>query len=116
MEQQTKPPKYGNAKTVVNGLKFDSRAEAQRYSHLMILQRAGHISNLRCQVSFELVSGVKFAGAARAKPSLRYVADFVYTEKGKEVIEDVKGVETQEFKIKRHLMLALLGKEVQVLK
>lgn len=116
MEQQTKPQKYGNTKTVVNGIKFDSRAEAQRYSHLMILQRAGHISNLRCQVPFVLARSVKFAGAARAKPALRYVADFVYTENGKEVIEDVKGVETQVFNIKRQLMMTALGKEVRVLK
>ena len=35
---------------------------------------------------------------------------------GIEVIEDVKGVETPEFKLKRHLMKALLGWEVRVIK
>ncbi|WP_362919868.1 DUF1064 domain-containing protein [Comamonas thiooxydans] len=43
-------------------------------------------------------------------------ADFVYVEKGVEVIEDVKGVLTTEFKLKRHLMKALLGLEVRLVK
>lgn len=109
--------KYGNRRAVsADGLKFDSVAELHRWTHLCILQRAGLISDLRRQVAFELVRGVKFAGAARARPAIRYVADFVYLEHGAEVIEDVKGVETPEFKLKRHLMLALLGREVRVVK
>ena len=106
--------KYRNTKTTVAGVTFDSKREAARHAELLLLQRAGHITDLRLQVPFELVKGVKFAGAARARPALRYVADFVYTERDKQVIEDVKGVETTEFKIKRHLMLALLGLEVRV--
>ena len=53
---------------------------------------------------------------SRTKPAIRYVADFVYVEKGAEVIEDVKGVLTPEFKIKRHLMKALLGMDVRIVK
>lgn len=106
--------KYRNTKTTVAGATFDSRREAARWQELQLLERAGQIRDLRRQVPFELVPGVKFAGAARARPALRYFADFVYTERDKQVIEDVKGVETPEFKIKRHLMLALLGLEVRV--
>lgn len=109
--------KYGNKKIVAaDGTKFDSLAELNRWSHLQMLQRGGHISDLRRQVVFEMVPSVKFAGAARARPAIRYIADFVYLEQGAEVIEDVKGVETPEFKIKRHLMKALLGREVRVIK
>ena len=109
--------KYGNKKiTTANGIKFDSLAELNRWSHLQLLERSGHISELRRQVVFEMVPSVKFAGAARARPAIRYIADFVYQERGVEVIEDVKGVETPEFKIKRHLMKALLGLEVRVVK
>lgn len=109
--------KYGNKKiTTADGTKFNSLAELHRWSHLQMLLRSGHISDLRRQVVFEMVPSVKFAGAARARPAIRYIADFVYQEKGIEVIEDVKGVETPEFKIKRHLMKALLGLEVRVVK
>ena len=106
--------KYRNTKTVVGGVAFDSRREAARWQELKMLERAGQIRDLRRQVAFEIVKGVKFAGAARARPAIRYFADFVYVERGQQVIEDVKGVETPEFKIKRHLMLALLGLEVRV--
>lgn len=109
--------KYGNKKvTAADGTKFDSLAELHRWAHLNMLQRGGHISELRRQVVFEMVPSVKFAGAARARPAIRYIADFVYVEQGVEVIEDVKGVETTEFKLKRHLMKALLGLEVKVVK
>ncbi len=106
--------KYRNTKTVAGGVAFDSKREAARWQELKLLERAGQICELRRQVPFELVKGVKFAGTARARPAIRYFADFVYTEHDKQVIEDVKGVETPEFKIKRHLMLALLGLEVRV--
>lgn len=109
--------KYGNRRVMSHdGLKFDSVAELHRWRHLCMLQQHGLIADLRRQVAFELVRGVRFAGAARARPAIRYVADFVYTEKGVEVIEDVKGMETAEFKLKRHLMLALLGREIRVVK
>lgn len=108
--------KYRNTKTVVGGVAFDSRREAARWQELQMLERAGQIRDLRRQVAFELVPGVKFAGAARKKPALRYTADFVYTERDKQVIEDVKGVETREFRMQRHLLLALHGLEVRVTK
>ena len=110
-------PKYGNKKSVAaDGTQFDSRAEHRRWVHLCHLQAAGLISGLRRQVAYELVKSVKFDDASRAKPAIRYVADFVFMEKGVEVIEDVKGVLTPEFKLKRHLMKALLGLEVRIVK
>ena len=109
--------KYGNKKSVAaDGTKFDSRAEHRRWVHLCHLQAGGLISDLRRQVAYELVKSVKYHGASRAKPAIRYVADFVYVEKGVEVIEDVKGALTPEFKLKRHLMKALLGLEVRLTK
>ena len=109
--------KYGNKKTVTpDGVKFDSRAEAGRWGHLCMQLRAGEISELRRQVAYELVPAVKYSDASRVKKAIHYVADFVYVEKGVEVIEDVKGVLTTEFKLKRHLMKALLGLEVRLVK
>ena len=115
-KRATATSKYKAVKTTVAGVTFDSKREAARHAELLLLQRAGEISDLRRQVTYELVPGVKFAGAARARPAIRYTADFVYTERDKQVIEDVKGVETPEFRIKRHLLLALHGLEVRVTK
>lgn len=79
--------KYGNKKIVAaDGTKFDSLAELHRWSHLQMLERGGHISDLRRQVVFEMVPSVKFAGAARARPAIRYIADFVYLEDRKSVV------------------------------
>lgn len=78
----------------------------------MFMQGAGLISNLRCQVAFELAPGVVING--RRRPPLRYVADFVYLEVGstRDTIEDVKGKVTEGYRIKRHLM-ASLGFEIK---
>ena len=64
-------PKYFNHKTVVDGVSFDSRAEARRWHELLLLMRAGEIRALRRQVSFELVPSVRLLGQLRATPALR---------------------------------------------
>lgn len=109
---------YINKKVVVDGIKFDSKKEARRYQALLLMQRAGEISDLELQPKFELVKGVKFSGDARAKPAVRYFADFAYTDTatGKRIVEDVKSPVTKEkpsYKMKRHMMLAIHGIEVK---
>lgn len=106
--------KYGNRKTELDGLTFDSAAEARRHAELLLLARVGQIRDLRRQVRYELLPPVHFPGIHRKTPGLDYVADFVYVDvkTGKEVIEDVKGVETQIFRAKRHMMKALLGLDI----
>lgn len=88
------------------GLSFDSKRELHRYVLLREMVRSGAISDLRRQVPFELAPGVSING--RRRPPLRYVADFVYRERGSAIdtIEDVKGVVTEAYRIKRHLMRA----------
>jgi hypothetical protein len=108
--------KYGAKKTVVAGITFDSRAEAARYLDLCALQRAGRISGLTLQVPFVLAQSVRYAAAKRAKPALRYVADFVYCENGRIVVEDVKGVQTDVFRVKQHLMMSVHGVDVRITK
>lgn len=110
--------KYRNKPKVLNGIKFDSQKEARRYQELKLLERAGKIKDLEIQPKFSLVKGVKFRGDKRAKPDLRYFADFAYTdmETGERVVEDVKSVATKEsavYKMKRHMMLAIHGIEVK---
>lgn len=94
--------KYHARKTVIDGIEFDSAKEAKRYTRLRDMERAGEIQGLRLQVPFELLpsfecDGVKYRG-------MKYVADFVYVRDGKQVVEDVKGVKTPEYKIKKKLM------------
>lgn len=96
--------KYKAVKTEVNGIMFDSKAEARRYGQLLMLERAGQIRQLERQVVFVLVPAVILNG--RKKPAVRYVADFKYYDfkKLNFVIEDVKGVITPLFRAKQHLM------------
>lgn len=105
--------KYGAKKTQIDGITFASLAEARRYNELKLLERAGHITNLELQPKFELAPSVKYTGAARAKPALRYQADFKFVDHlGRTIVEDVKGFKTEAYQIKRHLMLAIHGIEV----
>ena len=100
-----KPSKYRSVRTEVGGISFASKKEARRWSELLLLVRSGHISDLRRQVRFDLdVNGI---------PVAKYIADHVYREKGKNIVEDVKGVLTPVYKIKRALMLACHGIKIR---
>lgn len=93
--------KYNNKKTQVDMYLFDSAKEAKRYRELVLLERAGEIQNLELQPRFLLQEGFRKNNKTWRK--LEYVADFKYIENGKTVVEDVKGFETKEFKIKRKI-------------
>lgn len=116
-------PKYHNQKCSYDGMTFDSKHERDRYCELRLLQKAGVISDLRCQVSFRLISeqrgpdtlgprGGRRRGRVLEK-AVDYVADFVYVKDGQTVVEDAKGVRTKDYIIKRKLMLWLHGIRVQ---
>jgi len=87
--------KFGNIKT--NG--FASKKEARRYAELSLQNKAGHITDLRTQVSYELIP------KQEGERAISYVADFVYRQDGKVVVEDAKGFRTDVYRIKRKLML-----------
>ena len=97
--------KYNAKKTSVDGITFDSKAEARRYQELKLLERGGVIRNLELQPKYELMPAfVDVTG--KKQRAMHYVADFRYVdERGVTVVEDVKGVETAVFKLKRKLML-----------
>ena len=102
--------KYGNRKTILDGITFDSRHEAERYAELKLLERAGEISNLQLQRPFTLLGVQKDETGKVIERPLKYIADFVYTDKnGKTVVEDAKGLRTDVYKIKRKLMLSIYG-------
>jgi hypothetical protein len=108
--------KYGNTKTQVGDLTFDSKAEARRWGDLVLLQRGGHISDLKRQVKVELVAGVKLHGEDRARPPIRLVVDFQYLDHNTMQIvwEDCKGMETPLSRAKRHMAKAIQGIDVRV--
>lgn len=107
--------KYNNRKVRRDGLTFDSKKEHKRYNELLLLEQAGEIKNLRRQVRFLLIptqrepkiigprGGVK--NGKLLERECAYIADFVYTENGKIVVEDTKGLRTKDYIIKRKLML-----------
>ena len=102
----TNRSKYGAQKTTVDGIEFDSKAEARRYGELRLLERSGRIKNLERQVRYDLeVNGVKIGF---------YKADFRYWDQAtsQQVVEDVKGMRTPVFAIKAKLMKALHRVEI----
>ena len=104
--------KYHNRKATYDGEQFDSLTELSRWKELQLLQRAGEIKDLRRQVPYELIPSQSINGKVVEKVC-KYIADFVYTDKsGKTIVEDVKGVKTAEYIIKRKLMLSVHGIEI----
>lgn len=98
--------KYHAIPTEVDGIRFQSKAEARRYAELRLLQRAGQIADLRVHPRYPLVvNGVKCG---------YYEADFAYREGEQEVVEDVKGVATAVFQLKAKLVKALHGVTVTI--
>lgn len=93
--------KYGNSKVTIDGRTFDSKLEAKRYGELKLMERAGMISNLQCQVPFELIPKFKKNGKTIRK--MEYIADFTYTKNDELIVEDTKGLRTEAYKIKRKL-------------
>ena len=118
--------KYKSIKTTVNGIEFDSRKEARRYSELLLLQRAGVIRGLQMQVKYVLIpaqyetyerygkNGQRLKDGQRLlEKECSYIADFVYEENEKTIVEDTKGVKTKDYIIKRKLMLYVHGIRVK---
>lgn len=117
-----KKSKYGAKKITRNGETFDSLKEYRRFCQLSLLEKSGDITELRRQVVFPLIptqreetcevytrgknKGLPKPGKVLEK-EVKYIADFVYTERptGEVVVEDVKGVKTKEYILKRKMML-----------
>lgn len=116
--------KYGNKKTVLDGKEFDSKKEAYHYLLLKERLQRGEISNLQTQVPFVLVPAVTEERVVhlKTKPDriethvvqqpIKYIADFVYEENGRQVVVDVKSAATRmsdKYIIKKKMMRAFLG-------
>ena len=108
-QKADKQSKYHNQKstrTMPNGeiRTFDSLREARRYDQLRALYEAGKIQDLRLQQTFTLQEGYVAADGETVRP-ITYKADFVYKINGRTIIEDVKGVRTDKYRMKYKLML-----------
>lgn len=116
--------KYHSKKIEVGGIIFDSKKEAKRYSELLLLERAGAITDLERQVKYILIPAQRessaeiytkgknkgcFKPGKLLEKECAYKADFVYKENGKTVVEDTKGFRTKDYIIKRKLMLHVYG-------
>ena len=117
--------KYNNKKVEIDGIVFDSKKEAKRYQELLLLEKAGAIQNLQMQVKYVLIPTQREPDTVGARGGIRkgkvieqecaYIADFVYQENGKTVVEDIKGYRSPssagyaKFVIKRKLMLYIHG-------
>lgn len=105
----SKASKYGNVPTTLHGHKFASQAEGRHYLRLRAAEQRGEITGLILHPRYRLELG--------GMTVCFYVADFEYRNAaGELVIEDVKGVLTPAFVLKRKLMKALLGLDVTVIK
>lgn len=99
--------KYNNKITYIDNIRFDSRKEAMHYVYLRELERKGVIHNLRLQVPFPFIY--------EGKKIFKYVADFVYEDDFGTHVIDVKGVQTQLFKLKKKLIEAQYKIEIELI-
>ncbi len=104
--QQQKGHKYSAERTTVDGITFDSKAEARRYRDLALMADQGVIRDLVLQPRWPLYVNHTKIGT--------YVGDFQYIDNitGEAVIEDVKGFRTPAYRLKKKLMAAIYGIEI----
>lgn len=99
-KKKNKKPKYKNTKVKHDGIVFDSKNEYNRYCFLLKMQKAGKICNLSYhQKKDEII--------LQEYPEIKYVPDFCYNEDDFFIIEDFKGYQTREFKLKKKLLIGL---------
>lgn len=121
--------KYGSKKVEIDGIVFDSKREAKRWTELKLLERTGHISELRRQVEYVLIPEQRewtneiyqkgrnkgcFKKGKLLERKCSYFADFVYLDSvGRISVEDTKGMRTKDYIIKRKLMLHVFGIKIK---
>jgi len=106
-------PKYGNKKTTVHGITFDSKWESERYLYLKSLEKAERIKDLELQPRYNIM--------VNDQKICAYIADFKYNKESADgiwehIVEDAKGVETPEFKLKKKLMKAVFDIDIYLSK
>lgn len=105
--------KYGNKKVFIDGIKFDSKREANYYSKLKLLEKGQVIKDLELQKAYELQPSFKLGNKTYRK--ITYLADFCYktTEDDKLHVVDTKGFRTKEYMLKKKMMAYKYGIEIE---
>ena len=97
--------KYGAVKAEINGIKFDSKAEAEYFSKLLLAKKAGEITEIILQPEYTLQEAYTRENGEKVR-AIRYRADFLITlADGSQQVIDVKGKKTKEYIIKRKMLL-----------
>lgn len=110
MPRLTGRSKYGALKTTIDGITFHSRAEANYYSRLKLLKRAGQITDFTLQPKYLIIESYKHPVTGKKVQPTHYVADFFVTyPDGRTEVVDVKGMKTPEYKLKKKLFEKLYG-------
>lgn len=104
-EPPKKRSKWRNEPLTVDGQYFASKGEYRRHCELVLQEKAGLITDLKRQVVIPLI--------VNGEPICSYRADWVYFEKGVEVVEDFKGAVTEVYALKKKLVAACYGKEIR---
>ena len=107
--------KFNAQKVELDGMTFDSKKEYRRYIELKAMQQRGEITKLEHHTKFELAPKTKLKGEKRAKPAVRYFADFTYYIVEQYIVEDVKSVATRKlpsYRTKKHLMKTVHGIDI----
>jgi hypothetical protein len=102
--------KYNAKKVKIGDRTFDSKLEAARYCELRVLESRGEIKDLTCQVTYVLVDPVDGDRGVHTRP------DFQYEREGKRVVEDTKGIQTQDSKNKMKMFRARYGFTPKIIK
>ena len=102
--------KYNARKVRLDGYTFDSMMEADHYCELKLLEKAKMIRDLKVHPAYILQEPFTYEG--KWEKAITYEADFSYMEGGRQVVEDVKGMRTDVYKIKRKLFLKRYGSEL----
>ena len=106
--------KYRNIPTELDGYRFDSKREAARYAELKLLQQAGEIQHLKVHPRYEIIEGY-FIGEEWIRPTY-YEGDFEYFDGEAFITEDIKGVETQLFRLKAKLFRKRYPQELRIVR
>ena len=106
--------KYKNKKVMIDNILFDSKKEANYYTYLKLLEKAGKITDLELQKKFILQPSFKLNG--KTYRAITYVADFVYKDdKGMHVV-DVKSEATRKdkvYRLKKKMFAYKFGIEIE---
>lgn len=105
LKTTTKKSKFNNRRCKINGITFASKKEGERYTDLLLLLRAGEITNLKLQQRIKIFVNSEYV--------CTYVADFTYTDKdGKSIVEDAKGLRLPIYLLKKRLLFLTQGIDI----